>query len=325
MKEEEIRKREAFNRYLELVKKDAKKFFHHKSFIRINCPACNKNNFTEEFEKYGFKYVTCKNCSTLFVNPRPHFNTLKDFYSDSPSTKFWVNKFFKPVAQIRRKKIFAPRAEYINKFLKKNKQLVIGDIGAGFGLFLEELRKYNSANRYIAIEPSQEMAKICSSKKLDVKCLCLEEIKGMEGSFNLLTAFELLEHLYDPVAFLKKAYSLLKPGGYLLLTTLNGLGFDIMLLWEKSKSIAAPQHLNFFNPESIKLLMRKIGFKIIEVQTPGKLDLDIVEQAIKKDGVDLGIFWNFLAKEGSENSKIDLQGWISRNGLSSHMRILAKK
>ena len=61
------------------------------------------------------------------------------------------------------------------------------------------------------------------------------------------------------------------------MTTLNGRGFDILLLWNKSKSIAPPLHLNFFNPGSIRILLEKIGFQILEISTPGKLDWDIVE------------------------------------------------
>jgi SAM-dependent methyltransferase/ribosomal protein S27E len=325
MKEEEIRKREVFNRYLELVEKDVKEFFDFNSFVQINCPACGGDSFIKEFEKLGFRYVTCKNCSTLFVDPRPPFDTLKEFYSKSPSTSFWVSEFFKPVAEVRREKIFRPRAEYISALLKDNRKWVVGDIGAGFGLFLEELRKILPDGNYIAIEPSVEMAEICKAKGLKVQCVCLEDMKGMKNSFDLLTVFELLEHLYEPLTFLKKAYFLLKPGGHLFLTTLNGKGFDILLLWDKSKSTAPPHHLNFFNPDSLRYLMEKIGFEIIEVSTPGKLDWDIVEGMIKNEGVNCGRFWNLLALEESEECKRELQDWISKNNLSSHMRILAKK
>jgi SAM-dependent methyltransferase len=325
MKEEEIRKRDVFNKYLELVEKDVKDFFEFNSFIETNCPACGSSDFLFEFEKLSFKYVSCKKCSTLFANPRPPFKVLNEFYSTSTSTNFWVNEFFKPVAEMRRKKVFKPRAEYISKVIDKNKLLVIGDIGAGFGLFIEELRKILPDNHYIAIEPSGEMADICIEKGLETKCICLEDINDLERDFDLLTAFELSEHLFQPVSFYRKAYSLLKPEGYLFLTTLNGKGFDIMLLREKSKSIAPPQHLNFFNPTSIKYLLERIGFEIVEISTPGMLDWDIVEGMIKNEGIKQGKFWDLLAKEGSEMCKKELQNWIAKNNLSSHMRILAKK
>lgn len=324
MKEEDIRKRDVFNRYLYLVKEDVKSFFANKAFIEMPCLACFGDDITPAFEKLGFHYVVCKNCGTLFANPRPGFDVLDDFYTNSPSMTFWVNDFFKPVAEVRRAKIFLPRAESVSKLIDSNNKLV-GDIGAGFGIFLDELRKIKPQNNYIAVEPSLKMADICKEKGFEVMCSCLEEIDGFEDKFDLLTAFELLEHLYEPASFLYKIYSLLKPGGYLYLTTLNGMGFDILLLWEKSKSVYPPHHLNFFNINSIQLLMKKVGFSIVEVATPGKLDWDIVEGMLKNENVDCGRFWNYVSREGSKSCKNELQDWISDNHLSSHMRVIAKK
>lgn len=325
MKEEEIRKRDTFNKYLKLVEEDVKNFFDFKSFINIKCPACESEEFLFEFEKLGFKYVTCKKCATFYVNPRPSYEAIKNICSMSPSTSFLVKEFFMPVAEIRREKIFKPRAVYANSLLGQNKKWVICDIGAGIGLFLEELRKIMEGSYYIAIEPSVEMADMCREKGFDVKCTCLEDIKDMEESCDLLTAFELVEHLFDPSAFLKRAYSLLKPGGYLFLTTLNGKGFDMLLLWEKSKSISPTHHLNFFNLSSIKGLLERIGFELVDISTPGRLDWDIVEGMVKSEGINMGRFWNFLVHEGSEKCKNELQDWISKNNLSSHMSIVFRK
>jgi 2-polyprenyl-3-methyl-5-hydroxy-6-metoxy-1,4-benzoquinol methylase/ribosomal protein S27E len=327
LKEEEIRTMEALNRYLRLVEEDAKKFFNFGHFVEINCPACNGDNFVFEFEKIGFKYVSCKRCATLFVNPRPPLENIRKFYSNSPSANFWVNKFFKPMAEARREKIFKPRVEYVGKLIDKNKKYVIGDIGAGFGLFLEELRKISPQNEYIAVEPSIKMADICRAKGLKVRCSCLEDdnMNDMAGKLNLLTAFELIEHLHDPGSFFKKAHLLLRPNGSFLMTTLNGMGFDILLLWEKSKNLNPPHHLNFFNPASMRRLLERVGFEIEEIATPGQLDWDIVEGMIKNEGVSVGKFWDSLAHKDDNECKAELQRWIAKNNLSSHMRILAKK
>ena len=284
------------------------------------------DRITEEFEKIGFKYVSCNNCSTLFVSPRPSSDILKKFYSKSPSSSFWVNEFFMPVAEVRREKIFKPRAEYISKILELDKRLVIGDIGAGFCLFLEELKKMMiNGSDYYAIEPSVEMSNICQRKGIKVKCMCLEDINDMDDNFDLLTAFELIEHLFDPISFFKKIYSLLRPGGIMYITSLNGKGFETLLLWEQSKSISPPHHLNFFNTGSIRMLLENIGFKIMEISTPGKLDWEIVEGAIKRDKTKVNRFWDMLANEGCEESKRGLQDWIAKYNLSSHMSILAGK
>ncbi|MBE3089120.1 MAG: SAM-dependent methyltransferase, partial [Actinobacteria bacterium] len=87
MKEEDIRNRETFNRYLEMVRKDADNYFCADNFIKINCPACNGEKFIKAFTKDLFTYVLCDQCRTLFVNPRPQYEVLNQFYAKSPSTK----------------------------------------------------------------------------------------------------------------------------------------------------------------------------------------------------------------------------------------------
>ena len=216
-------------------------------------------------------------------------------------------------------------AEYVAQKFGNNPEWVVGDIGAGFGLFLEEISKIRPSAKMVAIEPSEEMSEICKSKGFEVLPCALENVNGWDEKFDLLTSFELFEHLYDPAMFLRKSRELLRSGGRLLLTTLNGEGFDIQVLWDKSKSVSPPHHLNFFNPRSIKMLLKKCGFTIEEISTPGKLDWDIVEGMIRNDGIDAGRFWNLLSKEGIETAKEEFQDWISRNNFSSHMRIVAKK
>ncbi len=326
MKEEDIRKRDVFNRYLQLLAEDTLSLINDRSrFVTKDCPACASKDFNFAFMKGGFNYVSCRCCATLFVNPRPPFSDLIRFYKDSPSTRFWVNDFFKPVAEARRELIFKPRVEFIVERFKNKDFKVVGDIGAGFGLFLEELQKVWVEKRLVAIEPSSEMAAICRSKGFEVVEHAVEDAPGWDGTFDLLTSFELFEHLYEPEIFLEKVRELLKPDGYLLLTTLNGEGFDIQVLWEHSKSVQPPHHLNFFNPRSIEILFQKNGFEIIEIATPGKLDWDIIEGMILNENVKAGHFWETFARHGAPVAKKELQDWVVNNKMSSHLRVVAKR
>jgi len=325
MKQEDIRKRDVFNRYLDLVQEDSIRLFHDRAaFTKIDCPACGNTESESQFDKMGFCYVQCGICETLFVNPRPAYQDLMKIYVDSPSTKFWVNDFFLPMAEVRREKIFKPRAEFITVSFPEIRSGRTADIGAGFGLFLEELKKLWPESDIVAIEPSVDMAKICRGKGLKVLEATLEDVDP-EERFDLMTAFELFEHLHDPLPFVEKIYSLLKPGGYLFLTALNGLGFDIQTLWERAKSVFPPQHLNFFNPCSMETLLVRKGFEIVEIATPGQLDWDIVEGAYRHEEMDPGRFFKTVSRYGTDDAKQDLQQWIRANNFSSHMRVIAKK
>jgi SAM-dependent methyltransferase len=163
-----------------------------------------------------------------------------------------------------------------------------------------------------------------SGKGLTVLETTLEDVDPDER-FDLMTAFELFEHLHDPLPFVEKVYNLLNPGGYLFLTTLNGLGFDVQILWERAKSVFPPHHLNFFNPRSMETLLVRKEFEIVEIATPGQLDWDIIEGAYQHDGLDPGRFFKTVSRYGTAEAKRDLQQWIRANNFSSHMRVIAKK
>lgn len=326
MKESEIRSREAHNRYLALVEVDAERLAKDRAeFEFIRCPACTSDLQTQVFAKMGFAYVECDECETLFVNPRPPYATLMQLYEDSPSTKYWVQEFFRPMIDARREKIFRPRAAYVATRFPELAKSRVADIGAGYGLFLEELRARWPEVDALAIEPSADMAAILREKKIPVREEMLEDVGVEEEGFALLTAFELFEHLHDPETFLRQVHSLLKPGGYFYLTTLNGLGFDIQLLWNSSKSVSPPHHLNFLNPHSMNTLLQRVGFEVLEISTPGELDWDIIEGSFRAGESDPGRFFRMVALHGSPQSKLALQEWLRESGFSSHMRAVARR
>jgi hypothetical protein len=110
-----------------------------------------------------------------------------------------------------------------------------------------------------------------------------------------------------------------------LIELVQGEGFDIQVLWEKSQSIYPPCHINFFNPDSLSIVLRSVGLAVEELDTPGKLDWDIVERRMPETDIEAGKFWRLLAQKGSDRCKADLQRWISEHKFSSHLWALARK
>lgn len=325
MREEEVRSRRAHARYLELVEQDVARLLNDASvFRRVTCPGCGGGGHIPAFIKFGFQYVTCPGCGSLFANPRLSPAALDEFCLHAPSSRYWIEEFFAPFAEARREKLFRPRAQAVAEQLPGLADGIVGDIGAGFGLFLQELRSVWTRARLVAIEPSPEMAAKCRSSGLEVVEATIEQLQGFDGQFGLLTSFELLEHLHAPAQLFEQARRLLRPGGYLLATTLNGEGFDIQLLWERSRSVFPPHHQNLLTPRAVRRLCEDAGVVVEELSTPGQLDWDIIDGAIG-EGMDVDRFWSVVRRQGSDACTQELQAWISRYGLSSHMRVLARK
>ena len=128
------------------------------------------------------------------------------------------------------------------------------------------------------IEPNPHFASVCREKSLQVIDKFLEDIEkeDLPSGSKAFVSFELFEHLHSPGGFLNQLEKIMIPGDLFLFTTLSGTGVDIQVLWEESKSVVPPHHLNFLNPQSIEILLDRVGLEVVEVTTPGKLDMDIL-------------------------------------------------
>jgi len=326
MKESDIRNSKTLKKYQSLVDKDINKYFKNNIKLKnVNYKSWGCKKVKKIFNKKNFTYYQCSETRTIFADPRPTPKLLEDFYSNSKSSNFWFKEFFLPKLKNRTKKIFKPRANFFVKKFNKYKRKRFLDIGAGMGIFLLELRKKWPNGNFYALEPSKVLANQCKLSGLKVLETTIEKLDHKKNKFDVISSFELFEHMYDPKLFLNKVYKSLNKKGVFYFTTLNGMGFDIQALGKNSDAIYPPYHLNFFNPKSIKILMKNIGFKKVEVDTPGELDWNIVENNLSKVEESSKILFRYFSKKTTKQQKVKFQDFLKKNNLSSHMRVVATK
>ncbi|BAO31127.1 class I SAM-dependent methyltransferase [Sulfuritalea hydrogenivorans] len=324
MKEEEIRPKDVFDEYLRLAREDTGTYFRNARRETGNCPACEGEGMPA-FTKNGFSYQTCPRCQTLFVNPRPVADAFSKYYTESPSSKFWATTFYKETADARLEKLWKPKARLIRETLDRYGagRYTIVDIGGGYGLFAEVMRDFHGQTP-VVIEPGPLLAAACRDKSLQVIQKFLEDVEAADlpAGPKAFLSFELFEHLHDPARFLRQLQGLMAPGDLFVFTTLSGTGVDIQALWEDSKSVSPPHHLNFFNPRSVAGLLVRLGFECLQVTTPGKLDMDILanNQSLIKDR-----FWKTFVAVASDDEKAEWQQLIALSGWSSHMMTVCRK
>ena len=70
------------------IKEIAETFFDREQFVKVKCPACNGEIFQPAFEKFGFQYVICDACGSLYTSPRPTYQMLEEYYQMSNSKKY---------------------------------------------------------------------------------------------------------------------------------------------------------------------------------------------------------------------------------------------
>lgn len=328
MKVEDIRPEHMMREIMDIGNDDIQEVLSKKdSFEKVPCPACGSEKYRFTFERKEFEYVTCDKCETLFINPRPSFEMLRHYYETSKKLKFWNEKIFPASEDSRRNSIFKPRAEKVVELCKKygvNTRALL-DVGAGFGTFCEEVLKLNTFEKVVAVEPSQGLAKTCRDKGLQVIEKPIEEVSL--DSVDVVTNFELIEHLYCPKDFLLSCKGVLPVGGLLIITTPNIKGFDLVVSGKEAGNLDGPHHINFFHPKSLGNLLKGIGFEVLEVLTPGKLDAEIVRKRALSGALDLSgrPFLKQILIEQWEEVGEAFQQFLADNNLSSHMWVVARK
>lgn len=327
MKEHEIRPEALLNRYIELSAQDAEHCFGDESRIDVGCVACGEDQSIHQFDKNGFAYAQCAVCGTLFQCPRPSIAAFESFYRQSESSRYWAEVFFPAVAEIRREKIFRPRVERLAGLCAENNIQVerLIDVGAGYGIFLDEWRNRFPETQALAVEPSTSLASECRSKGFAVVEDIVENVVGHDNSADLVTCFEVLEHVYAPLDFVRVLAGLARPGGYVFVSTLGIDGFDLQVLWEKSSQISPPHHINFLSVQGFERLFQRAGLADIMVTTPGQLDVDIVRNAAKRDPALLDgqrFLRNLLT---DEQNAAAFQNFLAEQRLSSHVWVIGRK
>ena len=327
MRENDIRPELIRDRYLELSAKDAKLCFSSKTRKKIPCIACGSGACHLAFTKNSFDYSECEKCGTLYQSPRPSLEEFENFYRDSVSSRYWAEVFFPTVAEKRREHIFKPRANGVSNICKQKDAPgnIVIEVGSGYGIFLEEWKKIYPGSELIAIEPSRQLAQICREKGLLVVEELAENVEGYDDYADLVVCFEVLEHVYDPLTFVRTLTKFIRPGGYLFLSTLCVDGFDIQMLWEKSNSIFPPHHINFFSIPGFQHLMDRAGLTEVDISTPGVLDVEIVRNFDKNQTPSI-VQSQFISKIlNDELLSEKFQRFLSENQLSSHAWVFARK
>lgn len=298
-------------------------------FVHVRCPACATDDAKFRFEKYRCRFVECQSCATLYMSPRPSPDVMNDYYSNSENYAIWNRYIFPKSEASRREKICRPNLDKIIAECKQKNMVRprLLEIGPGFGTFASLANEANYFDKVTVIERTPEMVEACRNKGLEVIDSSLEDIGPEHIAFvDVATCFEVLEHVFEPVDFLLSVNRLLKPEGLFVFTCPNGKGFDTMMLEAASPAVDT-EHVNLFNTSSIKLLLERAKFKILSVETMGRLDVQLVRRAVLAGefNVDTQPFWKKLLVDDFDALGGDFQKFLASHNMSGNMRIVAQR
>jgi 2-polyprenyl-3-methyl-5-hydroxy-6-metoxy-1,4-benzoquinol methylase/Zn ribbon nucleic-acid-binding protein len=295
-------------------------------FVEVDCPACDAPHREPAWRKYDVEWVRCTACETAYLSPRPDPGLMAEYYRTSRNYEYWNEVIFPRSEERRRASIFRPRAERVAAIARRHGVAggTIADVGAGYGTFCEEMRDVGAFDRVIALEPEPHLAQTCRDKGLETIEARVEDAEL--GALDAVTSFEVVEHLFSPRAFVRRCRQLLPTGGLFVVTCPNVRGFDFELLGPASVAVD-PEHVNLMHPDSLGALLDSEGFEVLERQTPGRLDAELVRKAALDGTVDLSgqpLLQRVLLDEWDRLGDA-FQDFLAAGGLSSHMWLVARR
>lgn len=227
------------------------------------CPLCSSTNVQHRLKIDNFKIVKCLNCSLEFIFPLPSDEQTRKIYGKEyffgklKGTQGYKN--YDDMEKVLMKEAHK-KLEVIELFTKERNLL---DVGAGTGIFLEAARAkgFQVAGNDISEYSKQKL------KEKDIKCFFGSLDNGIlpKNQFDIVTAWDVIEHIPNPNKAIKTIFSSLRQGGYLFITTPDTESIDARILgssWYGYTKI--PEHVTFYSRKSLKQLLEGNGFRLIE-------------------------------------------------------------
>ncbi len=295
-----------FHQKIERIVKEASANVTKKSGWKkiTKCLACNNKNNEDWLLKNNIIIKNCLNCGLGFASKQP--KNLDDVYN-LRSEIIDKKKTHKVRAKYFTKTFGKERIKFIKKFKKSGNLL---DYGCGTGEFANLAQ---STFNTFAYDYSKKMALFVNRT---YKIKSYNNIEDIKKKFDVITMYDVIEHLENPKKTLNVLMKQLKKDGIIVIYTpnKNSLAFD--LLREKSNLCTTPFHLTYFTINSMKKILKK-NFEIIYSKTYG---LDIADiWAFIRDNRD------FKISKKEENKLLSFQSVIDKINYSNHLRIVIKK
>lgn len=223
-----------------------------KNFTEL-CPWCKSNEFTLYVEARDWRHsipgnynlYSCARCGLIMQIPFPSWEKISTYYPGNYVSFQNTNREEDWFSYTIKRLGYKERISLVNEYTDTGEWM---DVGCGTGEFLEYLQHVKKWNLY-GVEPIKEAVQIAEERtNLPIINTTFENLSGFEDiSFDVITMWEVIEHLYNPISALEKASKLLKPGGILVMSTPNLSALDRLLFGKYWAGYDLPRHLFLFS------------------------------------------------------------------------------
>lgn len=233
------------------------------------------NHAGRVIDKSGdYEIIECENCGFVHAYPFPDKAELDKFYRNEfqKNKSCDIDRYFRQLYWW--KMHFNRRLDLIERLLSGPGKML--DIGCGFGFFIKEAQ--GRGWKAVGLEPSIYACEKSKEYYVDVRN-CGTDLAGIEqfSDYDAVVLAHVLEHVPDPVEMLTKARKTLRPGGILVVIVANDYNPLQLIAKERLGSdswwVCPPEHINYFNVDTIEALLESLGFEVAIKETTFPIEL----------------------------------------------------
>lgn len=229
------------------------------------CRVCGSREHSVLFIKDNYEVTKCGNCGLVFLNFAPSDKFLSDYYAEDffndSGTKDGYSDYKEEAVNLER--TFRRRINILKRYQEKGGALL--DIGCATGEFMKLAAEY--WNVY-GVEISSYASRVAEERGLNVFNGKLEQSPYLNSGFNVVTLWDTIEHVAEPLDTMRLINKIVRPKGIVALTTGDVGSFTSRACGRYWHLYNIPQHLSYFGKETITDLLKRSGFKVVEITYP---------------------------------------------------------
>ena len=197
--------------------------------------------------------VKCKQCGYMYANPRWSGDDILDAYT-AVEDETYVEE------RIGRELTFSKHLQAMEKYTGLGNGRSLLDVGAYIGVFVD-VAKQKGWDAW-GVEPSEWAADVAQKNGLNVIHGTQDAAELADKTFDVVTMWDVIEHVPDPSAEMAKAFNLLKPGGWIVLHTMDIDSVMAKVMGERWPWLM-DMHIHYFSQKTMADMLQKNGFKVV--------------------------------------------------------------
>ncbi len=230
--------------------------------VRFVCDAAFVSSLVFKGHDVAYTICECRRCGLVYVGEEVDDALLDRLYGAEYYQGRDGSGFADYAADERKYRArFARRLEKMAPHIERGRVL---DVGCALGWFLAEAK--DRGWQAEGVEMSEHAATfVRDTHGVHVHTARLQDAGLEPGSFDLITLWDTIEHLRDPRAILEHVFGLLKPGGFVALSTGNIDAWRSRVQQRRWALMRPPKHLYYFTPRTLRSLVDQVGFATVTI------------------------------------------------------------